>query len=350
MVGLTDEVLAEAELSLEEHGYTMCDFVGSGGFGAVYTVKSAQYDQLFCAKILPRVDCRPSSEKTFSAEFNSLIGLNHPSIVRLYAVWSTLQCNFLILEYISGGSMSELIRTRRLDEDTIRTYGTQLLNGLVFCHNKGICHGDIKPANILIDELGRARLADFGLSGTVAELTTEFAHCRGSLAYLPPERFLGTAMDPRATDVWAFGLTLYEMAIGQLPWTMTTVEDVVAQIRTGLVVYPPRLNIELRQVLMKMLARLEKDRPTMQEILNLPFFAGRNGVASPATIVSSQRMFPTAHTLIVPKLTALGKGSFRLPYPSGTVVVLRRRKIGSVGPPTLPPVEQLRAPRISSEA
>jgi serine/threonine protein kinase len=341
---LSHELFDEATASLAERGYTMKDYIGSGSFGVVYIVKSTRYGQLFCAKILPRVEARRFSEQTFRAEFTSLLTLSHPSIVRLYDVWSTDRCNFLVLEYIPNGTIADRLRKDRgLDEATLRTFGVQILEGLAYCHDKHICHGDIKPANILIDDLGRARLADFGLSGTIAKLASDFEHIRGSVAYLPPERLTGAGTDPRATDVWALGVTFFQMATGNLPWVLTSVDAVMEQIHAGAVSYPPCVGAELRSAIGRMLDVREKGRATIREVLEMPFFAEIGAVA----VV--QRL-PTAQTLIIPKLAALGSRSIRLGYPVHSLVIGKRRQHGSVAMQQLPPVDQLRQARISSEA
>jgi serine/threonine protein kinase len=309
---LTSSLLSEAMASLSDHGYALGENIGSGGFGSVYKVKSIRYIQDFCVKILPRIDNHSFPQQTFQAEFECLMRLSHPVIVRLYDVWSAECCNFLILEYISNGSMSNLIENHhRLTDDTIRTFGLQLLSGLVYCHSNNFCHGDIKPANILIDNLGRARLADFGLSGTIAKLTKDLQHPRGSIGYLPPERLMGTGTDPRATDVWALGITFFQMATGNLPWTLTSIEEAIEQIRNGIVIYPPNMSDGLREVLQKMLTVNETDRATMQEMLNMPFFVQAPGILKPigslnCRLLSARRRM-SAQTVIVPKLTNIGK-------------------------------------------
>jgi serine/threonine protein kinase len=244
-------------------------------------VKSIRYHQDFCVKILPRIDAHSFSEQTFRAEFGSLMRLSHPGIVRLYMVWSTELSNFPILEYISHGSMSTLIEQQHhLDDDSIHVFGSQLLSSLVYCHSKSFCHGYIQPAKILIDDRGRERLADFGLSGTIAELAIDLQHIRGSVAYLPPERLIGIGRDPQASDVWAHGVTFFEMATGCLPWTLTSIESALEQIKNGAVVYPETKSLEFREVLEKMFIVNESERATMAEVLDMPFFHQTQGLPS----------------------------------------------------------------------
>jgi serine/threonine protein kinase len=346
---LTPPLLDDVTTSLADHGYSLGDFVGSGSFGSVYRVKSIRFEQQFCVKILMRRSGHLYSEESFLAEFESLLRLSHPSIVRLYNVWSTDACHFLILEYISQGSIERLTLERHgLPDDLVWTFGSQILSGLIYCHSKNFCHGDIKPANILLDDFGHGRLADFGLSGTIALLSTDRTQVRGSVGFLPPERLLGTAMDPRAADVWALGVTFFMMATGSLPWSNESLEAAVDQIRSGKVDFPPTMNSDLQHAIRRMLTVDERKRPTMEDALQMPFFQNTERLPSMPSVLLAKEL-PKSGTLRARPGAPFPPVAKRLPWPFHAYVTKTRRGWGSLDSPSLRSLPRRPESWVSSE-
>jgi serine/threonine protein kinase len=266
--------LSEARVSLEEHGYSLRDYIGEGHFAKVYTVSAARYDSnLFCVKIIS-LDTpeAPRSRVTFQCELNTLLRLAHPNIVNAYAHWSSEHFGYLVLEYCEGGSLSDLIKRQGpLDITTFRAFARQILMAVSYLHSVNFCHRDIKPDNILIDRYGRPRLADFGFARHSSE--TDARIC-GSLPYQAPELVWRQASaNPIACDLWALGVTFYEMAFGKFPWRSTRTGGMSSEICSGGFEFPPEALPALIVMIKGLMSADPAARKSADSILRLPFFA-----------------------------------------------------------------------------
>jgi serine/threonine protein kinase len=346
---VSHDLVGEVISSLTEHGYNLDDYLGTGSFGSVYLVKTVRYKETFVVKVLSRTSGHSYSPSSFAEEFEPLLKLHHVSLVHIHQIWSTDHFHYLLLDYMSHGPITKLVRERKgLDELTLRNFGTQILSALAFCHSKNICHGDIKPANILLDELSRARVADFGLPGAFARLNRESGTVRGSIAFLPPERLLGQAGDPRAADVWALGVTFFVLATNALPWRLTSVAAAIQQIKEAWVVFPESMPSTLCDVLSRMLSANPEDRPSFLEVLEMPFFRQSGEIPVVPTLINPMAL-PTSQTFFVPKLPAQPKpGGTRLAYPAQAKMAVKRQ-FGSTGGRAPTPLGPLKGPRVSSE-
>ena len=195
--------------------------LGAGGYGAVYRAHDSAVNRDVAIKvILPQYANQTLFKQRFTAEAHLVAQLEHPHIVPLYTYWQDEQGAFLVMRYVRGGSLRSMMtqqgalplaRTLRILE--------HIADALDIAHGQGVVHRDLKPENILLDERGNAYLTDFG----IAKQTHQAAHITetdaivGTWAYLSPEQVSNTPITPQ-TDIYAFGILLYEMLAGAHPF------------------------------------------------------------------------------------------------------------------------------------
>jgi serine/threonine protein kinase len=265
------EWLPEVEAALQEHSCELREQLGAGAFAAVFKVRDLRYDsEFFVVKVIRRA---PESDTIIKdSEFSTLRGLSHPHILGLYAQWESENFHYIVLEHAPGGSLADRLRASgALPAIALRTAARQLLDALSYCHSLRVFHGDIKPANLLLDAHGRVKLADFGLAGRVAP--GEALPVRGSLPYMSPELLMGRSSNAPANDIWAAAVTLFEMATGQLPWCTTDKASAVQSIINRRIVFPPDMDARLVAALGRAFDADPRRRATAEQLLALPAFA-----------------------------------------------------------------------------
>ena len=205
--------------------YKLGDKLGSGGMGEVYRGLDAQTDQSVAIKALRTdvVDRYPAMIERFQREGEVLRQLNHPNIVRVLDVVVDADRHYLVMELVEGGALRDVLKAQpQLPVDRVLTIGLELADALARAHHLNIIHRDIKPDNVLLAPDGTPRLTDFGVAHVVdaPDLTSQ-GEIVGTFAYLSPEALQGQPPDSR-TDIWAFGVMLYEMLAGRRPFTQNT--------------------------------------------------------------------------------------------------------------------------------
>nr|AVG22645.1 MAPKK1 [Plasmodiophora brassicae] len=196
---------------------------GVGSTSRVRIVRHKATRQLLALK---QVDLDTSAERVqpIIAELRALHECNSPSIVSFHGAFYSNSCASIVMEYMDSGSLKDLA-TRSLNssipEYIISAIAKQILHGLVYLHcSKGIIHRDLKPSNILLNSMGRVKLADFGVSGKVSNVTRNRHTFVGTVSYMSPERIMGENHTV-SSDIWSFGITLMECALGYFPFTQT---------------------------------------------------------------------------------------------------------------------------------
>lgn len=213
------------EMQLEIPGVRFERLIGRGGMGIVYHGIEAEFGRSVAVKILPE-QLRGGGEDfigRFEQEVAVMERLNHPNLVRFIAHGSSLSgFPYLVMEYVDGGDLAQLLdRERRLDPARTLDIALQVADALIYAHGMGVIHRDIKPGNILLTQGGRVMVADFGLARLENEsglggLTQSF-QVMGSIDYQAPETLiLGAEVDERA-DLYAVGVVLYHLLVGQVP-------------------------------------------------------------------------------------------------------------------------------------
>src|SRR5579872_3185908 len=205
--------------------YRIVNKIGSGGMAEVYRGMDHVLERDVAVKVLTeRSDevCR-----RFLLEAQSMARLNHPNIVAVYDVGVDRDMSYIILEYVRGTTMREADRTKISFDEAINIT-IQLLEALQYAHGQGIIHRDIKPGNIMLTGDGSLKVMDFGLARRMSDVSnlTQSGEIVGTIAYLPPERFLGKSGD-RTSDLYSVGVLLYELLCGTLPFPLES-GDLVA--------------------------------------------------------------------------------------------------------------------------
>ncbi|HSD85763.1 MAG TPA: protein kinase, partial [Anaerolineae bacterium] len=215
--------------------YEIEKLIGSGAVGRVYLGRDAQTGECVAIKELMSdwVARAPEAVERFRREGEALRKLNHPNIVKVLAALEENDQHFLVMEYVGGGSLADLLKRRpQLPVAQVISLGLELSDALSRAHHLDIIHRDIKPGNILLAEDGTPRLTDFGLAhlGSYPALTTT-GQVLGTFQYLSPEACENQALDARA-DIWSFGVVLFEMLTGQRPFDGDTPLEIIHAIQT----------------------------------------------------------------------------------------------------------------------
>ncbi|MEJ2617844.1 MAG: protein kinase, partial [Ignavibacteriaceae bacterium] len=187
--------------------------------GVVYLAEDMKLKRKVAIKFLTHhVSTNKQEKKRFEIEAQAAASLNHPNITTIYAIEEADEEVFIVMEYIEGVELKDKIKSEsKLTEETINT-AVQIAEGLDAAHKKGIIHRDIKSQNIMVTNDGKAKIMDFGLAKLKGGLQiTKIGSTVGTVAYMSPEQARGEKVDQR-TDIWSFGIVLYEMLTGELPF------------------------------------------------------------------------------------------------------------------------------------
>ncbi len=199
--------------------YKILEKLGEGGMGVVYKAEDIKLERIVALKFLPRhISLNSEESERFKKEAKAAAALNHPNIATIHAIEESEDQIFIVMEYIDGVELKDKIKSGPIPTDEAISNAIQIAEGLEAAHRKGIVHRDIKSQNIMITDDGKVKIMDFGLAkikgGT--ELTKTGATF-GTASYMSPEQTKGEEVDQR-TDIWSFGVVLYEMLTGQLPF------------------------------------------------------------------------------------------------------------------------------------
>jgi predicted Ser/Thr protein kinase len=243
--------------------FEMGELIGQGGMGVVYLGLDTQTGKRVAIKRLRREVAAQSPEvlARFTREAEILRRLDHPNIVKLLAIEHAAGQHDIVMEYVDGGSLRDLLRAQpRLSMERALPMVLEVADALSRAHHLQIVHRDIKPENVLLASDGTARLADFGLARMNDQALTTMGAVLGTVAYLSPEALWGRALDSRA-DVWGLGVTLFEMLAGCRPFQGDNHAAIVTaslhQSAPGLDAFRPDAPAQLVTLLHRM---LEKER------------------------------------------------------------------------------------------
>ena len=214
---------------MNNNRYVLGDPIGRGGFGVVYLALDATTSVHVAVKEM-NIDGSDGKDEKVRREYDMLMNLRHPHVVAVKGFEVRNGKAYIYMEYMAGGAVEAML-TRfkfRLHESLIRRYARQALLGLAFLHSKNIVHRDVKPANMLVTLDGTLKLSDFGTCKTIAtnKSMQSTMHVTGTVPYMAPEAIRGQCT--AASDVWALGCSVVEMASGAPPWSEVALTEPMA--------------------------------------------------------------------------------------------------------------------------
>jgi serine/threonine-protein kinase len=248
--------------------YQLGQLLGQGGMGAVYRSFHPVLNQPVAVKVMQNtLAADPQAQQRFLREAQVVAGLAHPNIVNIFDVDIQDGRPYIVMEYLDAGSLADRLQAGPLTLAAALQLAAPLADALEYAHQRGLVHRDLKPANVLLRPDGSPVLADFGLARPVqadsaAQITATGA-VMGTLAYMAPEQFSGQPTDARA-DIYSFGVMLYEMLTGRLPFTGDSAQIMYGHLQQpppSLRVARPDLPESIEQLVQRMLSKDPAWRP-----------------------------------------------------------------------------------------
>ncbi|KAI8380313.1 kinase-like domain-containing protein [Blakeslea trispora] len=253
--------------------YYLCKTLGKGSMGKVKLAIDSETGEKVAVKIVSRKGkTQKSSEKSREIrtirEASIMLLLNHPNIAQVYEMRQISDSYYLFMEYIDGGQLLDYIISHgKLKEKQARQISRQIASALDYCHRNSIVHRDLKVENILISANGNIKIIDFGLSNVFTAKSHLSTFC-GSLYFAAPELLDGRLYTGPEVDVWSFGIVIYVLVCGIVPFDDPTISGMHRKVKQGMVGYPSYLSSECRHLLKRMIVTTPTKRATLSEVIH----------------------------------------------------------------------------------
>ncbi|KAM0852912.1 hypothetical protein ACQ4PT_051437 [Festuca glaucescens] len=248
--------------------------IGEGTFAKVKFAQNTETGESVAMKVLDRSSIlKHKMVDQIKREISIMKLVRHPNVVRLHEVLASRKKIFIILEFITGGELfDKIIRHGRLSEADARKYFQQLIDGVDFCHSKGVYHRDLKPENLLLDSQGNLKISDFGLSAWPAQGGTLLRTTCGIPNYVAPEVLSHKGYDGALADTWSCGVILYVLLAGYLPFDEVDLTTLYGKIESAEYSFPAVFPSGVKSLIRRILDPKPDTRIRIEEVRNDEWF------------------------------------------------------------------------------
>ncbi|EAY17251.1 CAMK family protein kinase [Trichomonas vaginalis G3] len=251
------EYFAKQDLHFEK-------IIAKGGYGTIFYVYNKQYCNHFALKKIPK-------ELFNQSEIDCLLRLDDARIVSLYKYYHFHDHVYMLMEYCPSDLQKIIKQKTKVDREEYIKIVYDTIAAVKACHDRNIAHSDIKPSNFMIDQYGRVKIGDFGLSAIYSQHPTS-GDFKGTRLFMAPEIFHYEKYNPMVADIWALGVTLYYFATEKYPFFCQDVDGLIHRIKSGQFNELLVRDEQLRDIIKRCLDPNPRNRPTCAQLLDMPFF------------------------------------------------------------------------------
>lgn len=274
LANIIDEEILSTDIDIDS--FKIIEEIGAGSFGTVFKVAKKDDGQIFAMKKLSKkLLTKKKMLKYAISECKIMKNLHHPFVLELFYCFENSNYIFLILEYCPGGDLESMLEAKPMLESTARFYLAEIIIGIEYLHSHDVIYRDLKPANILIDDQGHIRLADFGIAKSGNSKEEAISTLIGSPAYISPEVLCYEKLS-KASDIYSLGIVMHELLTGIVPFADYQIDKLFNCIRTSDYELSENLNIQARDLILRLITRETSVRPSLQDIKRHPFFKNVN--------------------------------------------------------------------------